>query len=163
MPCHSFLVHSCERYCFSFGKSFNLLKPPSALNLDTEPYLGVGSIFERRLLKISSEINGLGGCIDRESVVNTPYGTYWADRNRKTFVYFDGKTILEINNNLKSYFIKWNDKGIKGVFDTFSKNIYWTNGDWTISFKSELKDWVSYHDWIPDYFINTNFLFLIFL
>ena len=64
-------------------------------------YLGVGSIFERRLKKISSEINGLGGCIDLDSVVNTPFGTYWADRNRKTFIFFDGNTIQEINNNLK--------------------------------------------------------------
>lgn len=123
-------------------------------------YLGVGSIFERRLKKISSEINGLGGSIDRESVVNTPYGTYWADRKRKTFIYFDGNTIQEIHNNLKSYFIHWNDKTIKGVYDPFSKNIYWSNTDWTVSYKPEAKDWISWFDWIPEDFINTNLNFL---
>jgi hypothetical protein len=119
-------------------------------------YLGTGSIFERRMRKISSEINGLGGSIDRMSVINTPYGTYWADRNRKTFIYFDGNHITEINTPLKSFFLQWNDKDIIGSYDSFSHNIYWSNGDWTISYKPEAKRWISYHDWIPENFISSN-------
>ena len=123
-------------------------------------YIGSGSIFERRLKKISQEINGLGGSIDRYSFVNTPFGVFWADRNRKTFIYFSGEAIQDISEYLKSYFIQWNNKEIKGIYDSFSRNIYWTNGDWTVSYKPETKKWISWHDWKPDWLINTNFNFL---
>ncbi len=123
-------------------------------------YLGTGSIFERRMKKISSEINGLGGNIDYDSFVNTPFGSFWADRNRKTFIGFEGQSILDLSGVLKSFFIHWNDKPIKGIYDSFSRNIYWSNGDWTVAYKPEAKKWISWYDWIPDYLINTNFNFL---
>lgn len=123
-------------------------------------YLGQGSIFERRMKKISSEVNGLGGCIDKLGVVNTPWGCFWPDRIRKTFIGYSGNGLIEINNNMRSWFNEFMDSPIVGHYDPYSRNIYWTSNNWTISFKPELKAFVSFHDFIPNYYLPMHYNFL---
>ena len=119
-------------------------------------YLGQGSIFERKLRKISVDTNGLGGSIDYHSFVNTPYGVYWADRLRNQFIFFDGKSIKPIATDIKSFLNNFNDKPITGGYDVFSDTIYWSNGDWTVSYKPSLQTFLSFFDFIPERFIPTN-------
>jgi hypothetical protein len=123
-------------------------------------YLGQGSIFERRLKKISSEVNGLGGSIDKFGTVNTPFGVFWPDRNRKTFVGYSGSGLTEINTNMKSWFNEFMDTPIHGHYDPFSRNIYWTSDRWTISFKPELKQFVSFHDFMPSRYLPMDYNYL---
>lgn len=122
-------------------------------------YLGQGSIFQNKLRKISGEDTGLGGCVDKYSVVNTPSGTYWADRNRKKIIRYTDQ-IEDSTLNMESWFQEFMDKDIISVYDSFSKNIYWSQDDWTVSYKALAKTFVSFHDFIPEFYSRTlnNFL-----
>lgn len=130
------------------------------LTTDGIAYLGQGSIFERKIRKISSEINGLGGCLDKYGVVNTPYGVFWPDRNRKTFVGYTGKGLTELNTNMKSWFNEFMNNPIKGHYDPFSRTIFWTGNFWTIGFKPELERFISFYDFIPDMYLPMDYNYL---
>lgn len=122
-------------------------------------YLGQGSIFQNRLKKISNEETGFGGCIDKHAVVNTPFGVFWPDRNRKRFISYTDK-MKDLSMNMESWFNENMTTGLIGTYDSFSKNIYWTAKDWTVSYKPLLGDYVSFHDFLPKWYTRTvnNFL-----
>ena len=120
-------------------------------------YLGAGSIFQRRMKKISSDENGLGGSIDRYSFVNTPYGVYWVDRIRKAFCAYTN-TFENITGGIQSWsneFLNWE---VIGSYDPYSKNVYWTGKDnWTISYKPEAKHFISFHSWLPERYVRERY------
>ena len=124
-------------------------------------YLGQGSIFQNKIRKISNEETGLGGCIDKYSVINTPTGVYWADRNRKRFISYTDR-ITDWSVNMESWFQEYMNNPIICIYDSFSKNIYWSDKNWTISHKSLVKNWVSFHDFIPDFYTRSVHNFLSF-
>ncbi len=120
-------------------------------------YLGSPSAFERRMRKISDEATGLGGCIDLDSVVNTPYGPFWFDRPRRKFVHL-GRGVTDVSKNINSWLQKYlpETEEIMGVYDNFTDNLYFTGkgkNNWTLSYKPKLEDWVSFHSFIPDSYL----------
>lgn len=122
-------------------------------------YLGSGSIFANKMRKLSSEINGFGGSIDRFSFVNTPYGAFWYDQIRKSIIYFDYKSISPANNKLQSWLNEYGDGDVRAGYDPFSKNVFFTSLDkWNLHIKPEAKSedgipFISYHSWLPQRFI----------
>ena len=123
-------------------------------------FLGSPSIFERRMRKISDESTGLGGCVDLDSVVNTPYGPFWFDKPRRKFVQL-GQSITDVTRNINSWlqqYLPLTDE-IIGVYDNFTDNLYFTgksaegNNQWTLSYKPKLENWVSFHSFAPDSYL----------
>ena len=125
-------------------------------------YLGSGSIFENRMKKISSEINGLGGSIDRFSLTNTPYGVFWYDQIRKTPVWYDYKSLIPVTGKQQSWFNEFGDGTVRASYDSFSKNIFFSSDDWNMHIKPEARSeegipFISYHTWIPDLFLPSRY------
>ena len=131
-------------------------------------YIGEGSIFKRRLRKLSDDETGYSGSIDRDSFINTRYGVFWVDKKRKRFFSYDGK-LNDITDGIRSWCneflldvvngeVQFNK--IKGVWDNFTENIYWSTDKWTISYKPKNKNWNSFHSFLPDKYLqgSNNFL-----
>ena len=125
-------------------------------------YIGSPSVFSRRLRKLTDDDSGFGGCQDIDSVVVTRYGTFWADRKRGKFVmYADG--ITDITNRISTWgaeFLTRTDS-VRGVWDNFTGNVYFTGfakdlgqeKKWTLSYKPERRDWISFHSFTPDSYL----------
>ena len=157
-------IHSIDNYnlLFLFDNAAYVTQTEVGIYTDKGvQYLGQGSIFQNKIRKISNEETGLGGCIDKYSVINTPTGVYWADRNRKRFISYTDR-IADWSVNMESWFQEYMNNPIIGIYDSFSKNIYWSDKNWTISHKSLVKNWVSFHDFIPDFYTRSVHNFLSF-
>lgn len=122
-------------------------------------YIGTPALFERRLRKISDDATGFGGCIDIDSIINTRFGTFYFDRPRRKFIHFS-QGVTDATRNMNSWFQEHlaDTVDIKGVFDNFTGNLYYTGisetgCSWTLSYKPMLEDWVSYHSFIPESYI----------
>jgi len=111
-------------------------------------YLGEGSIFQRNMLK-------LPGSIDYLSFVNTPYGVYWCNRKLKEFYFYDSR-LNNITDGIRSWSYEFLNNEIKGVYDPYTENIFWSSNDWTISFKPKAKTWVSFHSFLPKRYLETS-------
>ena len=129
------------------------------VNQDRRAYLGQGSLFEGGLKKISSEINGLGGCIDPDSFVNTPYGSYWVDRKRKGIIYYDGSKISNINQGIRSWSNEFVTDSILGTYDPFNNNVYFSSSNWNMHYKADNKKLISFHTWIPQWSFSDHYAF----
>lgn len=129
---------------------------------NNEVYLGTGDPIQRRLLKLSDQY-GTGGSVDKESFVNTPYGTFYFDRRHKKFFNITGKR-EDVTGKLQSWFNRYTPgHRMIGVYDQFSDNIYFTETGscpWTLSFKPKANGWVSFHSFKPEYYypIFNNFM-----
>lgn len=117
-------------------------------NLNTI-YLGSPNAFQRRLRKISSEDTGFGGCIDPDSIVSTRYGVFYFDRKRKKFLNYTN-TLNDVTGNLQSWFNINLDSEVKGTFDNFSDNLYFSSEDWNLTFKPKAQGFVSFNSWLPE-------------
>lgn len=154
-------VHAINDYNLLFSFENNTYVTQADDGLVTQNgstvYLGAGSIFQRRMKKISSDENGLGGSIDRFSFVNTPYGVFWADRIRKAFCSYT-QGFENISDGIQSWSNEFLNSDIKGSYDPFTKNVYWTGKDnWTLSYKPEAKNFISFHSWLPERYIRERY------
>lgn len=124
-------------------------------------YLGEGSIFKRRMRKLSDDETGFSGSIDKDSFVNTRYGCFWVDAKRKRFFLYDGK-LNDITDGIRSWSNEFvlEERNIKGTFDNFTDTIYWSSNKWTISYKPAAKSWMSFHSFLPDSYLqmSNNFI-----
>ena len=127
-----------------------------------EIYLGAGDVFRRRLKKLSDE-TGTGGSVDLLSFINTPYGTFYIDRKRKRVFQITNNRI-EITGKLRSWFYRYlpdatpdYTNSIVGSYDPLTDNVYFTlkedSCNWTISYKPKAESWISFHSFLPDYYI----------
>lgn len=130
-------------------------------------FIGAPSLFEGRMQKVTDDASGFGGCQDLKSVVVTRFGAFWWDRKRAKFVHF-GQNVTDATSFISSWAQEYlpKTKEITGVFDNYTKNLYFTGiaekGDkyWTISYKPERQDFVSFHSFKPDLYLpmTNNFL-----
>ena len=129
-------------------------------------YLGEGSIFKRRMKRLSDDETGFSGSIDQHSFINTRYGVYWIDKLRKRFFHYDGQ-LNDITDNIRAWanqFLSNTRNTIIGVFDNYTENLYFTSieqgNEWTISYKPKAKTWVSYHSFVPQTYLQASNNFL---
>ena len=127
----------------------------------TTIYIGTPNIFERRLKKVSDDVTGYGGCIDPDSVIPTRYGVFWFDRKRKKFLNYSND-LKDITSPMQVWFNDWMNDEIYGVFDNYSDNLYYTSKNqradcsWTLSYKPKAQGFISFHSFIPDYYIGSS-------
>lgn len=127
-------------------------------NLNTI-YLGSPNAFQRRLRKISSEETGFGGCIDPDSIVSTRYGIFYFDRKRKKFLNYTN-ALNDVTGFIQSWLnINLNDE-IKGVYDNFSDNLYFSSKEWNLTFKPKAQGFVSFNSWLPEEFYTLSNTFM---
>lgn len=156
-------MNSLDQYnlLFRFENAAYVTQADDAIqsNGGQDLYLGIGSIFDRRLRKISSETNGLGGSIDRFSFQNTPYGAFWYDQIRRSVIYFDSKNIESALVTSQSWLNKFGTGNIRSGYDPYSKNVYFTSlNTWNLHIKPEARtkegfSITSYHSWLPERYI----------
>jgi hypothetical protein len=115
-------------------------------------YQGQGSMFAQQMTKHP-------GCQDIKSFIVTPYGVYWANKKEKEFHYYSGQS-TPITDGIRSWAHEFMDGSIQGVFDYHTGNIYWSNDKWTLSYKPAAKTWVSFHSFIPSFYVKTRNNFL---
>lgn len=157
-------LHYTDQYSILFAFENQMLYSQEDYTQTTNEgntiFLSQGDIFSRRLRKMSNEVTGYTGCVDPYSFVNTRYGTLYFDRYRKTWFMWSGQ-LQPIESNSK-WFDQFTDNGNPGykdsiitVFDNNSKNVYMTDKikGWTLSYKPELKGFVSFHSFIPDWYM----------
>lgn len=147
-------LHSQEDYSLTINQGGSL-------------FLAQGDIFTRRLRKLSNEQSGYTGSVDPFLTINTRYGTLFYDRYRKTFfMWTDQLTPIE---DLKPFLNHFNDQYNPGyeqslisVFDNYTGNIYITDKDrgWTISYKPKAQGFISFHSFIPDWYVPHHNTFL---
>jgi hypothetical protein len=122
-------------------------------------FLGSNSIFSRRMRKLTTECTGYGGCIDLDSIVSTRYGVFWFDRKRKKVFKYAGNQLADVTGNFQSWFNRYMNGKVIGVFDNFTDNLYFTDVEtgWTLSYKPKADRWISHHSFVPDnYFCAAN-------
>ena len=127
-------------------------------------FLGTPAIFERRMRKISNDATGFGGCIDLDSFVSCRWGNFYFDRRRKKFCTIDGVAV-DATGKIQSWLNENLEGPVSGIYDNFTDNIYYTGigkggCQWTISYKPSIKQWVSFHSFTPDAWLQmpNNFL-----
>lgn len=140
-------LHSQEDYTLTINQGNSL-------------FLAQGDIFSRRLRKWSNEPTGYTGSVDPFFHINTRYGLLFYDRYRKTF--FMWTDHLQPINDLKSFLNNFNDKSNTGyvnsmisVYDNLTDKIYITDKQrgWTISFSPKAQGFISFHSFVPDWYI----------
>ena len=147
-------LHSQEDYSLTINQGGSL-------------FLAQGDIFTRRLRKLSNEQTGYTGSVDPFLTINTRYGTLFYDRYRKTFFMWTDQLIpIE---DLKPFLNHFNDQynasyeqSLISVFDNYTGNIYITDKDkgWTISYKPKAQGFISFHSFVPDWYVPHHNTFL---
>jgi hypothetical protein len=126
------------------------------LTSDGNLIIGSPNAFQRRLKKISTDSTGYGGVIDPDAVIMSRFGLIYPDRKRKKWLMYSGQ-LTDITGKHATWSQEFMNSPIIGVWDNFSENYYFSSEDWTLSYKPMIKDWVSYHSWIPqDYIVQPN-------
>lgn len=123
-------------------------------------FLAQGDIFTRRLKKFSNEPTGYGGSVDPYLNLNTRYGTLLFDRYRKNFFLWTDK--LTPLNDIKAFLNSFNDSykadytdSLISVYDNYTDKVYITDKDrgWTISYKPKTQGFISFHSFVPDWYV----------
>lgn len=159
-------IHSINDYnlLFAFENAIYITQSDDGIitNQGSTAFLGVGSIFQRRMKRLSDEQTGFCGSVDKFSFCNSRFGTLWIDRLRKRIFLYDSNT-KDITTGLESWvntYLPSNVpenyfESVRCIFDNFTKNFYITyNNDdnssaWTLSYKPELKSFISFHSFTP--------------
>lgn len=140
-------LHSQEDYTLTINQGNSL-------------FLAQGDIFSRRLRKWSNEQTGYTGSVDPFFHINTRYGLLYYDRYRKQFFMWTDQ--LKPLNDLKSFLNHFNDISNTGyvnsmisVYDNLTDKIYITDRQrgWTISFSPKVEGFISFHSFIPDWYV----------
>lgn len=158
-------IHSINDYnlMFSFENATYITQSDDGIitNQGSSAFLGGGSIFQRRMKRISDEQTGFGGSVDKYSFCNSRFGTLWVDRLRKRIFLYDGQP-RDITTGLETWLDKYLPEGkpdnyfdsVRCIFDNYTKNFYITFNNkvdkpWTVSFKPEIKSFISFHSFTP--------------
>jgi len=141
-------LHSQEDYTLTVNQGNSL-------------FLAQGDIFSRRLRKWANESTGYTGSVDPFLPINTRYGFFLYDRYRKTFfIWTDRLTPL---NDLKSFLNNFNTSNnpdysgsMISVYDNLTDKIYLTDKGtgWTISFSPKTQGFISFHSFVPDWYVS---------
>lgn len=140
-------LHSQEDYTLTINQGNSL-------------FLAQGDIFSRRLRKWSNEMTGYTGSVDPFLPINTRYGFMFYDRYRKTFFLWTDQ--LKPINDLKSFLNNFNTNDNPGyvnsmisVYDNLTDKIYLTDKQtgWTISFSPKTDGFISFHSFVPDWYV----------
>lgn len=140
-------LHSQEDYTLTINQGNSL-------------FLAQGDIFSRRLRKWSNEMTGYTGSVDPFLPINTRYGFMFYDRYRKTFFLWTDQ--LKPINDLKSFLNNFNPNtnpdyvnSMISVYDNLTDKIYLTDKQtgWTISFSPKMEGFVSFHSFVPDWYV----------
>lgn len=140
-------LHSQEDYTLTINQGNSL-------------FLAQGDIFSRRLRKWSNEMTGYTGSVDPFLPINTRYGFMFYDRYRKTFFLWTDQ--LKPINDLKSFLNNFNlntnpdyVNSMISVYDNLTDKIYLTDKQtgWTISFSPKMEGFVSFHSFVPDWYV----------
>lgn len=81
------------------------------------------------------------------------FGLIYPDRKRKKWLLYNGQ-LTDITGSMSSWSQEYMNKPIRGVWDNFTENYYYSTDDWTLSYKPMLKDWISFHSWLPESYIS---------
>lgn len=140
-------LHSQEDYSLTINQGGSL-------------FLAQGDIFTRRLRKLSNEVTGYTGSVDPFFTINTRYGTYFYDRYRKTFFSWTDQLtpIIDLKpflNNFNSITNAGYLNSMISVYDNLTGNIYITDKvrGWTISYKPNAQGFISFHSFVPDWYV----------
>lgn len=140
-------LHSQEDYTLTINQGNSL-------------FLAQGDIFSRRLRKWANEMTGYTGSVDPFFPINTRYGFIFYDRYRKTFFMWTDK--LTPLNDLKSFLNNFNSNtnpdysgSMISVYDNLTDKVYITDKEtgWTISFSPKIQGFVSFHSFVPDWYV----------
>lgn len=140
-------LHSQEDYTLTINQGNSL-------------FLAQGDIFSRRLRKWANEMTGYTGSVDPFLPINTRYGFMFYDRYRKTFFLWTDQ--LKPINDLKSFLNNFNTNDNPGyvnsmisVYDNLTDKIYLTDKQtgWTISFSPKMDGFISFHSFVPDWYV----------
>ena len=140
-------LHSQEDYTLTINQGNSL-------------FLAQGDIFSRRLRKWANEMTGYTGSVDPFLPINTRYGFVFYDRYRKTFFMWTDK--LTPLNDLKSFLNNFNTDinpdysgSMISVYDNLTDKVYITDKEtgWTISFSPKVQGFISFHSFVPDWYV----------
>lgn len=160
-------LHYTDNYSIFFIFENMILYSQMNYNLKTDQgnsiLLAQGDIFTNRLIKLSNESTGYVGSVDPLSFVNTRYGTFFMDRYRKKFFRWNGQ-LADVTGNLSSWMNNFladdatdYNTSMVTCFDNFTENIYITEkasrDRWTVSYKPKLEGFISFHSFIPDWYL----------
>lgn len=128
--------------------------------------LGSGDIFDFNPVKVIDFKEGIGGLTHDVSVCHSPLGYMFFDFIHKTPYLFNG-SLKSISNACYTFFLEFvkkisnnplNSEGVIFGYDTVYRRIFLTykDGDnsFTISYCMDSENWISFHDYIPDVYIN---------
>lgn len=125
-------------------------------------HLGSGGILDRY-----DYINETAGCLDKWSVVTTPTTFYYFDRNNKSIRMFTGDT-MKITDalGLHSLFNNFNDNvNVFSGYDYINNKVFFTIRNqenlYTISYSEVFKNFESFHNYYPEYYMSQGFNLLV--
>lgn len=143
-------------------------------------FIGTGSYFEVPPDKVVDDDTGnSAGTQHKWSSIKTPIGYFFVSANQKKIYQFTGESLKPISdlglsnwfkNNIEilSQGIPDNPSNVKGTgfistYDSRKERIIFTkidktenlNNSWTISFSLKNNSWISWHSYLPNFYLNT--------
>lgn len=144
--------------------SCHFLQPnPQQLNTnESTVYIGTGEFLSIPPLELNAEETGYGGQQHILESINTEHGFIWIDRQKgKVFKFANG--LEEISRFGLQYWFMNNLPGdeycILAYDPQYERLIISKKGQWTVSYDFVNKAWISYHSYLPDFFMNDGFTF----
>lgn len=136
---------------------------PQQLNTnESTVYIGTGEFLSIPSLELNAEETGYGGQQHILESINTEHGFIWIDRQKgKVFKFANG--LEEISRFGLQYWFMNNLPGdeycILAYDPQYERLIISKKGQWTVSYDFVNKAWISYHSYLPDFFMNDGFTF----
>lgn len=134
-------------------------------------FIGTGSYFEIPPQKIIDDSTGMSaGSQHKWSGLKTPNGYFFVSANQTTIFQFSGEKLNPISNiGLNSWFntnlLPNNPETCNFIstYDSRKERVLFTKKDfnvaidssWTLSFSLKNNTWISWHSYLPDFYMNT--------
>lgn len=130
--------------------------------------LGSGDIFAIEPKEINPTATGTGGTQHKYSCKLTDKGYFFVDQDGYTVYLYDGQQLKDISQGLANFFCTrfnttkdnpYNDEGIMLVYDPYYYRLILSHkaatNSFTVSYDLSEGEWVSAHDYLPDFIFNT--------
>jgi len=130
--------------------------------------LGSGDIFEIEPKEENPTPTGTGGTQHKFSCKLTDSGYFFVDAEGYAVYQYDGQTLKDVGAGLSNFFAEYlganadnpfNDEGITIAFDPYYYRLLLSQkagtNSFTLSYDLSQGEWMSSHDFIPDYIFNT--------